>query len=637
MNRPTASLTTLLLCIVLVGSSASLTYVIAECTSRRPPNPDGQVPPTGRIPPPPTDDGSGGSTGTDPGGGAATPGPSIGALPPGPAVGPRVRVAAGSATTPGRRRKSEKTEDAQRWEIWWAYNRDPFLDLKARLRSRTVVSGSADWLLGDRDREAINPASRPGAASIRDRVVPALREALAKHESTQASAVLALAKTGDPAVHADIVTMLAERGVVKESAALALGVLGMPQSIPLLRSIALSTDEGRRAVRGVHAVPFRTRAFAATGLGLIDDPASAAALVEVIDAARKEDLVDLEVCAVASLGMLGKTAHAAMPALVAAIENERVNNLVRAHAVVAASKIGSPAEVSLDRLIKLFRRENNLQIRGSVILALGRLATPEDHRAVRHLVAVARKGADAQSRTWACIALGRIGGREADKLLKTIVVDGIGSLRSYAALGLGILARDTDDQQAAKLLRRGLRDAADISTKGAFAIALGILGDRGSESVLAKIVTSRSAPSLRGNALVALGLIGARSALPVIEPLLRDPSTDPTLAYSAALALGMIGDSRTVGLLTDTLAGGATTYVRGSAARALGLVGDRSSVEPLIDSMLGKNKSDTGREYAATALGTIADARDLPFLHVLAVDSNYRALVESLNDILSVI
>jgi HEAT repeat protein len=98
-----------------------------------------------------------------------------------------------------------------------------------------------------------------------------------------------------------------------------------------------------------------------------------------------------------------------------------------------------------------------------------------------------------------------------------------------------------------------------------------------------------------------------------------------------------MGDKDIVGLLTDILTTARTEYEISASALALGFIGDVSAVAPLVAAV--KNKDglvDLARANATTALGIVGEDRPLPVLHVVAIDNNYRALVDSLNELLSI-
>ena len=115
-----------------------------------------------------------------------------------------------------------------------------------------------------------------------------------------------------------------------------------------------------------------------------------------------------------------------------------------------------------------------------------------------------------------------------------------------------------------------------------------------------------------------IGDLGENGA-PAVEPLiglLRD--NDPEVRWSAAQALGKIGDVRAVEPLIRLL-GDSDTNVRSSAAPALGLLGDVRAVEPLIG-LLGD--SDTNVRWSVVlALGLLGDVRAVEPLIRLLGDS----------------
>jgi hypothetical protein len=73
------------------------------------------------------------------------------------------------------------------------------------------------------------------------------------------------------------------------------------------------------------------------------------------------------------------------------------------------------------------------------------------------------------------------------------------------------------------------------------------------------------------------------------------------------------------------------------AAQALGLIGDRSAVDPLLDIVKTTTNVDLQRAFAAVALGIIGEKEDLPWNYVFSVNSNYRAKVPALSEILDIL
>jgi len=102
-----------------------------------PPNPGG-----GRTPGPtgPTTPGPAGPSTPGPAG-PSTPGPAGPATggPGGPTGGP-----AGGPTTGG----VEIGDDLTRWEFWWEFNKDPFINLKEAVHSTEITTNSDEFYMG---------------------------------------------------------------------------------------------------------------------------------------------------------------------------------------------------------------------------------------------------------------------------------------------------------------------------------------------------------------------------------------------------------------------------------------------------------------------------------------------------------
>ena len=214
------------------------------------------APPTGPPPPPPP---------TGPGS-PPSPRPPVGP-PVGPSVPPRpatfpsrpmIPIPAVAETPVGR----ALGPDVDGWELWWWHNREAFLELDRR-RHRPTTGG--EGTLGTR---AISDHG------LRNRLVPRLLELLEENEDSRLTSgvLLSLGRIGEvpgARLGAAIRPFLADRNQrVCESACIALGVLGRPQDMPLLRDLLLDTKAGRQAFDRSR-VTRRMRSFAAYSIGLI--------------------------------------------------------------------------------------------------------------------------------------------------------------------------------------------------------------------------------------------------------------------------------------------------------------------------------------------------------------------------------
>jgi len=595
--------------------------------------PSGQVPPTGRTPndptPPPTPGGgTTGGGGPTTGGGPPTPGFTPGG-PAGPRGGVTPRGATGGRGGGGRRAAAEGYE---RWEFWWEYNKEPFLNLKQRIgRGNSVASGSSDFFLGGEAKESAVSTTKVTDKVISEVLIPGLTEACAdKFFDVRAAAVIGLGKTRQKSVIPTIMKLLADEDKqVRESAALALGILGDKDAIPTLLALMQETAEGKKLTNG--ALLNRARAFAAIGLGLVKDESVIQPLLAQITADEKQK--DVPICAAVALGIMGETAKPALPELIKIAQNKKIDDFLRGHVVSALGKIGDPTVIPL---LHGFLEDDSQHVSRSAIQGLGLLANSEDAKTISLLVDVIEKGRDVQSKNWALISLGKIGGATARKAMLTALDKEQQSTKAFAALGLAILGNKTKDSADGKYIQDVMNDTKDPSVKGAMAIALGILEFKSAEQDLKGILTGGGSTDLRGYAAVSLGLMRATLATQDIKEVLKEKG-DPDLQRSAATGLGLMGDKDAVPLLVNIMKTASTEFVISSAALALGFIGEASAVPELFTFVKDTKTADLARANATSALGVIGDARDLPPLSIVSVDINYRALVDALQELLSLV
>jgi HEAT repeat protein len=595
--------------------------------------PSGQVPPTGRTPndptPPPTP--GGGTTGGGPTTGGSTPTP--GAVPTGGGpVGPRGGISPRGATGGRGGGRRAAAEGYERWEFWWEYNKEPFLNLKQRIgRGNSVPSGSSDFFLGSNPKGDASNTVKVTGRQISEVLIPGLLEACNdKFFDVRAAAVIGLGKTRDKTVVPTIMKLLADEDKqVRESAALALGILGDKDSIQPLLALMQETAEGKKLAGG--GLLTRTRAFAAIGLGLVKDESVIQPLLAQITADEKQK--DVPICAAVALGIMGETAKPALPELVKIAQNKKTDDFLRGHVVSALGKIGDPSVIPF---LQGFLDDDSQHVARSAVQGLGLLSNSEDTKSISLLIDVIEKGRDVQAKNWALISLGKIGGVTARKAMLTALEKEQQSTKAFAALGLAIMGNKSKDSQDGKYIQEVLNDTKDPSVKGAMAIALGILEFKAAESDLKGVLTSTGSTDLRGYAAVSLGLMRSTLATQAIKDVLNEKG-DPDLQRSAATGLGLMGDKDAVPLLVKIMKTASTEFVISSAALALGFIGEASAVPELLAFVKDTKTADLARANATSALGVIGDARDLPPLSVVSVDVNYRALVDALQELLSLV
>src|SRR5262245_25296517 len=152
-----------------------------------PPNPGGGG---GRTPGPtgPTTPGPSGPTTPGPTG-PSTPGPS------GPVTGGPAAPGA-PAAGPKTQRGADTGPDLPRWQFWWEFNKDPYLNLKEMIHAGSTVTGSDEFFLGASKSEGTKDTLKPSELEIVNDVLPALARQLesTNNRDITSSCMVAMAK-----------------------------------------------------------------------------------------------------------------------------------------------------------------------------------------------------------------------------------------------------------------------------------------------------------------------------------------------------------------------------------------------------------------------------------------------------------
>jgi len=556
---------------------------------------------------------------------------------------------AGSPTTGGPRGAGPSLA----WEVWWAFNQDRFLDLKAFVHVDSTRSEDGAFYLG-RGATSQPLDLRPTDEQLYGRVVPALVAALEQEESkdVRTAALVALAKIGErpgpdaPEGSTRMVDhirphLTSPNQEVAETAALALGILASDGSAIVLADLVGDTEAGR-TLRGGKRVSARTRAFAAYGLGLVGRASQRPevrrfAVHKLWNALERDDTAsaDLGVAAVISLGLVPlpwagtaldfaaesapasiTTSRESQLALLAAVLDDPQRDFrVRAHVPGALARLAEGASEEqrralLAHLLPGIRQHTRLErpIREGLVLGVSALANAGDAEpdaaARRELERIAEKQ-DLLERRFALLGLGRLGARDAadgtgatgraelERFLRDRLARSNGTLRPWVSLSLA-------------LMERGRLQATGRPA-----------GDEGAALLRAAL---RDATSLdeAGGHCIALGLLGDPAATPLLVERFESWSVDSARGH-AAIGLGLLD------------ATGATETLRAQLERsvyrpdlirdtgiALALLRDKGAV-PVLVRILRESTSLSAQAAAARALGTIGDTRAVdPLLELLA-------------------
>jgi len=602
-------------------------------------------------------------------------GPPIPGAPPSGGKGP---------TTPSGNFDTET--DLTLWSFWWEFNKEPFINLKAAIHSNAPSTGSGDFFLGDGEKEDAKDTLKPSAAQIRGTIVPALLRALENESNNDivTGCLIALAKIGDEpgedgrSQFSEVIAkFLADPNQeISETAALSLGILANASEDNLGRLIALMTDspEGRKE-RGnaEQALPLRTRAFAAYGLGLVgyraeSDPQNdvrGRLVQEFADAlmpAEREATQDLAAAIVISMGLvplepIGDSAEAtkdlleteidpAAPGDIDSLEKQialltaifddlRLDRYMRAHIPTALGRMLESLEGRSDldaqrRVIKRHVADMLLlpldprkggkfeeEIQQSCALALGLVGDADQDDVdvdIRKTLEAAYKDQQRQAKNFALIALSKIAARRGEE------IDAEGNAQED-----GTRFGDARADVVSHLLKRlkGGKSGEEHYAGIGIGVMSWLLRDAG-ESPDAQSITllhdelaGAKAVEDIGAFSVASGLAGSEEAKGALQKLLVK-TQEPVARGYVALSLGMLNIRESQEIIRNIVE--SSEYkpdLLKQAAIALGLLGDKETVPVLID-MLKSSKSLATQASLASALGFIGDRRSVdPLVEML--------------------
>ncbi|MBK8980348.1 MAG: HEAT repeat domain-containing protein [Planctomycetes bacterium] len=626
-----------------------------------------------------------GSTGTAGGpssggaGGGSTTGTGTGTAPAsGAGAGPAAGPTTGAGVPPG----AELGEDLTRWSYWWEFRKDPFLDLRRAVHDAGTVPGSDEFFLGG--DAAAYATLRPTAKQVTEQVLPSLQRMLESTEQRDitSSCLIALAKIGVDSRYSELLPTLRSRLAshdqeIRETAALAMGISQRVAALPDLLALAGDTARGRSLCERSE-VDDRTRTFALYGLGLVAWASDSATVKSmVLDAAKalleQRDLpgFNLHVAAIGAIGLLRpelaggeagarvrRDALAALDAFYAA-DLGVGRQLVQAHVppAMAALLRGEPDRNVVDSCVRRLvaeledrgdERRRARELAQSAVLALGDLARPNEEGAADAwisdlLCATFESARDQQTRYFALMALGTIGGSRNRDLLIGVLESGQKALeRTWAALALGTLEfvrrnatpNPDADPTSIAALRRQLAEVRNPDALGAIAVGLGLCGARDAADDLRTLLEDhRSQDELAGYLCIGLALMDDRAAIEPLRRIVASSARRPQLLLQAAIALGRLGDKSAATLLTDAMRGSAQNIaVMSSLAFAIGSIGDRRSIDALVGLMRDDAVPDLSRAFAVVALGGVADKEPEPWNAKIGRLVNYRAAVETLTN-----
>jgi HEAT repeat protein len=444
---------------------------------------------------------------------------------------------------------------------------------------------------------------------------------------------------------------------VRSAAAVALGKMAYPRSLFALRKAVADpvrdVRDGAVLALGMLGEPFaaedlrrilldprqpdRTRSFAAVGLGLLGGEDGAGSLLAYLDPAADA------------------TRHGGIDRS-ALIEASAVTGLGMSRWSGAAGPI-----------LKAFRSDARWEpvVRSFAAVALARLGERE---AIPYLLLALEHDRE-PLRQSAALALGVLA-KEGDAgvvpaLIRHLHEEKDANTRQFSLMSLAKIGGDParaavrkylerpssrmdlplaalaaalgKDPEALASVRRLYAEEKQPSLKSAYALALGLYGDRESAAEMRRLAAADNLDrTLRGNLFLALGLMEDSAAGDAARKALKEEN-DPGVRMAAAVCLGLLKDRAVVNTLETMVKEDPNAYMRSAACRILGHVGSPVSARVLVAVVQDPKDNSVVRMAATAALGNLADRNLIPVLSTLAFDSNYATAIDPLVEIATIL
>ena len=564
------------------------------------------------------------------------------------------------------------------WQTWWEFNKEPFLTQQVR-GAEAPITGSDDFYLGARRGGRTVDVLQTTDADRVETVIPALAALLDRdrNRDVQSACLVALGKVGKDGRSADgapidleqLISSRVQRGnqEVRETAVLALGIAGSPESFGLLRHLFEDTPEGRKLADRAE-VRKRTRAYAGYGLGLLarrtGDPKLAQQIYDVLAAALLDDDYDdrdLKVAIVSAIGVLRADVTRSADKRLAweAVEHlaswfvrdlGATEESLQAHAPVAIARLLGRGTSHVHRRVKELlastlnaRKRRGAPILQSCAIALGMLsapveANPEDGVFSAALREHHARGKDQTARQLAIISLGRIGGASNREYLATAYGRASANFKPWAAIALGLQARPKaaagkPDVVIGDLLLDDLEDAGTTELRSALAVAVGLTGLGDAAPTMLRLLRQHEGDQWSAGYLaIGLGLLRDDKAASTLAEIMARSRRRPFVLQQCAVALGMLGDQLANDQLMLLFEESESEAVLAAVASAIGRIGDRRAIEGLVARAADNELTKLSRAFVAAALGGVADKDKLPWNVPLSVDVNYATGIDTMTN-----
>jgi HEAT repeat protein len=506
-----------------------------------------------------------------------------------------------------------------RWEFWFERERDVLFrgepDFPARAVNEHGSYGSESWAV---ERQDLLLTSMPLLIDALHSDVPAIREA----------AALSLGRIGYPA--ADTFLQRATKDSVesvRQAAYMGLGLMASEQGTEfLVTSFEESSDYG-------------TRTFAALGLGLSGRVEGGTVLKAYLNKVyynkswkAQENLL---LASMLAAGVHGSNDFTPLLMnLLKAMDGQSSTTRLRTTAIQALGAIGDRrARPTLEE--SLHATEEGIAL--AAAQALGRLG---DKGAVGQLATMVRESKDVQLQSLSMLSIGRLGGRQAEAVLKELrpVKGDEENLHAAWAIAAGMSGHDGAYQELVATLLHGTDDRKHSDNKsprrdeenlrGAAAVALGLYGAPGGKSQIEKVLEMKNVrPTFRAYLTTGLGLLGTDAADELLLELVKQEKLTPEERRGIAAGLGLANSEKTSVALVKMLLEDEDDGVRWAASRALATSRSTAALRLLAEGLQTELQEQNQRVQAAhlvLGLGFLGDTHNGATISSMLAGMDYR-------------
>jgi HEAT repeat protein len=500
------------------------------------------------------------------------------------------------------------------WEFWWFFNEVPLLRVKEVFRSRVREQYVIDE--GFDHRSPINAKQDATRAELTRLFLEVLEQ---EDAGLREAAVLSLGRTGGKLAIPHLADVYESDPdlFVRTQAVVALGILEEPAAIPVLKAIF---EDGSESLE--------IRGFAAVAAGFSGGVQARAFFDQWLAEDSFESLDPMLAQAVAfGAGLTRDVALA--PRIHALLKPSRPDD--EATVAYLVSGLGDLGDAKSLDMLHEFLDHGSALVRRSAAIGLGAAGSSVDGRALDRLMHAVDEDADYMVRNFGYLALGRIGGEQAEDFLLNALEQTTRAQLPFVALGTGM---SCGPDHGKRLMQR-FRELNDIGGRAVLALSVGLSGYADAKEEMRDMLKEEKSPLYLGYYALALGFLKDRKATDLILEIYGKENNVELLRF-LAMALALIGEPADLSKLHDFLEPSVPDRRRLATVYNLGRIGDRSALKLLKKIVEDRNENTLIRRYAVLGLGHLGDERPYPTLSRITHDHNYTIMENFLYELYNI-